>query len=140
MAAYIYLPHVSLSPLWFGVAFILWLAFCRCSVMTHQELDKAISKAIAEAMFAHQIKVPDATDVIGIDHSQFTKALRGESYRNIALSHMVRLGIRHPKFFVTLCANLTWLVVQQNGAAVVENGRVIGRDILTAVGNLTRRA
>jgi hypothetical protein len=140
MAAYIYLPHVTWSPLWFGVAFVLWLAFCRCAAMTHQELDKAINKAIAEAMFAHQIKVPDATEVIGIDHSQFTKALRGEAYRNITLSHMVRLGIRHPKFFVTLCANLTWLVVQQNGLAVVENGQAIGRDILAAVGNLTRRA
>ena len=140
MAAYIYLPHVSLSPLWFSVAFILWLVSCKCAAMSSDDLDKLVNKAVGEAMFAHQIRIPDAVDVMGIDHSQFTKALRGEAYRNIALVHMVRLGIQHPKFFVALCANLTWLVVQQNGLAVIENGQAIGRDILSAVGSLARRA
>ena len=108
--------HGSYSVIELGVL-ILWVFAAKCAAMDLSDMDKLLGEAVAGCLVRRGRTVKEAAAVMGIDESQFRKALRGESYRLLALNHLIKLG---PLFMADLCESLMWLTMKQRAHEIME--------------------
>jgi hypothetical protein len=104
--------HVALFALMCGLAISsAW------SAMSLEDLNRLLGKAVRKALIDFDMPIKEAVAIMGIDRSQFIKALRGEGYRLLALNHLIKLG---PVFMVYLTRHLMSLTAEQRYLEIIE--------------------
>jgi hypothetical protein len=101
-------PHWSA---WlFQVAMLALAIGSALSAISFHEMSRLLGQAVEKALIDFDdMPVKEAAAIMGVDYSQFCKALRGEGYRLIALNHLVKLG---PRFMAHLTRHLMWLTTE----------------------------
>ena len=109
---------------------ILWYSAIRCTAMDSRELDLKLGQALMKTIVKHEIHIPAACDIMGVNESHFRSALKAEGYRRIHLNHVFRLGLVYPEFMVDFTATLMWLTVKENGAATIATAKMAAHELI----------
>lgn len=98
----------------------VWILALKCAAMDLRDMDRAVGELTERVLQKCHITITDACTIARCQETHFRRALKGEGYRNIALIHLIRIGIAHPIFMVHFTADLMWFVVRQRAIDILD--------------------
>lgn len=105
-------------------ALFVWLLCQRLAAADLSELEQLLGAAVLEALERAHLPVKVAAPTIGMDESNFRKALRGEPGHHISLTRLVRLPL---SFWSVFLPSLSYLVVKLHVTQIIEDAKSLRR-------------